>query len=163
MATPYTLYRRLPTMRQRSRRIAIVAAVTGFPLLLIGYSTLVETGRLSTVIWAPIAIALFSTTLLGVLAVYGYGQGRMDHRERLDERQRIMIDRALVVGYSVLTTVIVAISGCLAFYLSIVGSLQLDMGVLTPWFVAIGLYVPFLPSAALAWIEPDPPAGDEEA
>jgi hypothetical protein len=160
MVTPYSLYRRLPTMRQRSRRIAAIAAVAGFPLVLIGYSTLIETGRMSTALWAPIAIALFSTTLVGVLAVYGYGQGRMDHRERLDERQRIMIDRALVLSYSVLTTLIVAISGCLAFYLSIVGSLRLDMGVLTSWFIAIGLYVPFLPFAALAWIEPDAPVDD---
>jgi hypothetical protein len=160
MATPSSLYRRLPAMRQRSRRVAVIAAGAGFPLVLIGYATLVAPGNLSTVLWAPIAVALFATTLLGVLAIYGYGQGRMDHRDRLDERQRIMIDRALVVSYSVLTTVIVAVSGWLAFYLSIVGSLQLDMGVLTPWFIAIGLYVPFLPFASLAWIEPDAPAED---
>ena len=30
-----------------------------------------------------------------------------------------------------------------------------------PWLIAIGLYVPFLPFAALAWIEPDAPADDE--
>ncbi len=35
------------------------------------------------------------------------------------------------------------------------------MSAVTPWFVAIGLYVPFLPFAALAWIEPDAPADDE--
>jgi hypothetical protein len=160
MATPSSLYRRLPTMRQRSRRIAVIAAVAGFPLVLVGYTVLVESDVLSVALWAPIAIALFATTLLGVLAVYGYGHGRMDDRDRLDERQRIMIDRALVVSYSVLTTAIVAVSGWLAFYLAIVGTLQLDMGVLTPWFIAIGLYVPFLPFASLAWIEPDAPADD---
>jgi len=162
MATPYSLYHRLPTMRQRSRRIAVIAAAAGFPLVLIGYSLLDAPGRLSAALWAPIALALFATTLVGILAIYGYGQGRMDRGDRPDERQRVMIDRALVVSYSVLTTVIVAISGGLAFYLSFVGSFQLDMGVLTPWFVAIGLYVPFLPFAALAWIEPDAPVDDDE-
>jgi hypothetical protein len=33
---------------------------------------------------------------------------------------------------------------------------------LVPWLLAIGLYEPFLPFAALAWIEPDLPADDEK-
>lgn len=160
MATPLSLYRRLPAMRRRSRRIAVVAAFTGFPLLLIGYEVLVATGRLSSVVWGPIAFALFAATLVGAVAIYGYGQDRMD-RDRLDERERRMVDQALVVSYAVLTTVIVAIAGILAAYLSFVGPLTIDMGTLAPWFVAIGLYVPLLPFAALAWIEPDAPADDE--
>jgi hypothetical protein len=160
MATPSSLYRQLPAMRRRSRRIAVIGAFTGFPLLLIGYEALVATGRLSSIVWGPIAIALFAATLIGAVAIYGYGQNRMD-RERLDERERRMVDQALVVSYAVLTTVIVAIAAILAIYLSFVGPLEIDMGVVTPWFVAIGLYVPLLPFAALAWIEPDAPADDE--
>ena len=30
------------------------------------------------------------------------------------------------------------------------------MTILTPWIIAVALYVPFLPFAALAWIEPMP-------
>jgi hypothetical protein len=160
MVTPSSLYRQLPAIPQRSRRIAIIGAFTGFPLLLIGYQSLVATGRLSSTVWAPIAIALFTATLIGAVAIYGYGQNRMD-RDRLDERERRMVDQALVVSYAVLTTVIVAIAAILAIYLSFVGPLAIDMGAVTPWFVAIGLYVPLLPFAALAWIEPDAPVDDE--
>jgi hypothetical protein len=72
-----------------------------------------------------------------------------------------MVDRALVLSYAVLTTVIVLVAGIVALYLSFVGSIELEMSAITPWFVAIGLYVPFLPFAALAWIEPDAPADED--
>ena len=162
MVTPAALYQRLPSMRRRSRRLAVLAAFAGYPLLIAGYSILVATGIVPNAIWAPIAIALFATTLLGLVAVYGYGQGRMNERDRLDERQRAMVDRALVTSYGALTTLIVAVAGLLAVYVSFIGPITLDMGVLTPWFIAIGLYVPFLPFAALAWIEADAPADDDD-
>jgi hypothetical protein len=161
MVTPATLYERLPSTRRRPRRLAVVAAFAGYPLLIVGYTTLVATGILPNAIWAPIAIALFAATLLGLIVVYGYGQGRVNERDRLDERQRAMVDRALVTSYGALTTLIVAVAGLLAVYLSFVGPITLDMGVLTPWFIAIGLYVPSLPFAALAWIEADAPIDDD--
>jgi hypothetical protein len=159
MVTPSTLYRRMPEARQRSRRILVVAAFAGFPLQIIG--SRFATGEVLSVLWAPITIALFSATIVGAIALYGYGQGRMDRRERLDERQRSVLDQALVVSYGVLTTVIVIIAGALAIYLSLVGPIQLEMGALTPWLIAIGVYVPLLPFAALAWIEPDAPSDDD--
>ena len=85
----------------------------------------------------------------------------MDRRDRLDERQRSVLDQALVVSYGVLTTLIVIVAGVLAIYLSLVGPIQLEMGALTPWLIAIGVYVPLLPFAALAWIEPDVPSEDD--
>jgi hypothetical protein len=160
MVTPSTLYRRMPAARQQSRRILVVAAFFGYPLQIAGYAALVAPGILSPLIWGPLTIALFSATLIGVTGIYGYGQGRMDRRDQLDERQRAMVDRALILSYAVLTSVIVAVAGILAIYLSFVGPIDLEMSILTPWFVAIGLYVPFLPFAALAWIEPDVPADD---
>ena len=72
-----------------------------------------------------------------------------------------MVDRALVTGYGVLTTAIVVILGVVALYLSFVGPITLDMTTLTPWIIAVALYVPFLPFAALAWIEADAPADDD--
>ncbi len=158
MVTPSSLYRRMPEARQRSRRILVIAAFTGFPLQIVGWRF--ATGEILSALWAPISIALFSATIVGAFALYGYGQGRMGRRDLLDERQRSMVDRALVVSYGVLTIVIVAIAGLLATYLSLVGPIVLEMTALTPWFVAIGVYVPLLPFAALAWIEPDAP-GDE--
>ena len=159
MVTPSTLYRRMPEARQRTRRILVVAAFTGFPLQIIG--SRFATGEVLSAIWGPVTIALFSATIVGAIALYGYGQGRMDRRERLDERQRSVLDQALVVSYGVLTMVIVIIAGVLAIYLSLVGPIQLEMGALTPWLIAIGVYVPLLPFAALAWIEPDPPSDDD--
>jgi len=161
MVTPATLYQPLPSLHQRERRVAVVAAFAGYPLLIIGYTALVATGILPGAIWAPIAIALFSATLLGLVVVYGYGQGRMNERERLDERQRTMVDRSMITSYGVLTTLIVLVGGLVAIYLTFVGPITLDMGALTPWFIAIGVDVPALPFAALAWIEADAPSDDD--
>jgi hypothetical protein len=162
MVSPTSIYNRLPMLSQRRRRIAVLAAFGGYPSLLVGYSALVVPGRLSSTIWGPIAIALFSLTLVGVVAVYGYGRGRIDRSESLDERQRSMVDRALIVSYAVLTTVIVAIIGVVAFYASLVGPVVIEMTALSPWLIAIGLYIPFLPLAALAWLESDAPADDDD-
>jgi hypothetical protein len=164
MVTPAALYHRLPELRQRQRRIAVLAAFLGFPFLNVGYAAFVATGAIPTTVWAPIAVALFATTFVGVVSIYGWGQGRItERRESLDERQRAMLDRALVTAYGALTTVIVLILGGLALYLSFVGPIAIDMTGLTPWIIAVALYVPFLPFAALAWIETDAPADDETA
>lgn len=161
MVTPATLYQRLPSLRQRQRRILVVAAFVGFPLLNLGYATLVATGILPNAVWGPIAIALFAVTIVGLLAIYGWGQGRIsDRRDELDERQRAMLDRALIAGYGALTTAIVALLAVMALYLSFVGTITIDMAGLTPWVIAVALYVPFLPFAALAWIEADAPLDD---
>ena len=161
MATPASLYRQLPATRQRTRRILTLAAFAGYPLQIVGYTTLVATGIMPVAPWAVVTVLLFSATLVGMVGVYGYGQGRMGAREGLDERQRLMVDQALIRAYAALTTVIVAIAGILALYLSFVGPITLDMSIVTPWLIAIGLYVPFVPFAALAWIEPDAPVDDE--
>ena len=164
MVTPATLYQRLLSLRQRQRRVLVVAAVAGFPLLNVGFARLVATGILPGAVWGPVAIALFAITLIGVVAIYGWGQGRItERRDDLDERQRAMLDRALITGYGALTTVIVVILGALALYLSFVGPITIDMTSLTPWVIAVALYVPFLPFAALAWIGADAPADDDLA
>ena len=161
MVTPASWYRGLPAMSRRNRRIAVLAAFGGYPLLILGYATLVAPGTLSTTIWAPVAVALFATTLVGVAAVYGWGRGRMDGR--LDERQRSMVDRALVLAYGAATTVTVLALGALAVVLSFRGPVTITMTELTPIIIAVALYLPVLPLAALAWIEPDAPADDVEA
>ncbi len=162
MVTPAALYHRIPSLQRRDRRLAVVAAFAGFPLLNLGYATLVAPGVIPGSIWAPIAVALFAMTLVGLVAIYGWGQGRItERRDQLDERQRAMVDRALVTGYGALTTAIVVILGVVALYLSFIGSITIDMTSFTPWIIAVALYVPFLPFAALAWIEADAPADDD--
>jgi hypothetical protein len=161
MASQPSFYRRLPRLSRRARRLAVVGAFTGYPLLQLGYRALVEPGRLSTTIWAPIAIALFSITILSVFALYGYGQGRMGYGKRqLDERQRAMHDRALVLSYGVVTIMVGLILGGLAGW-AMNEPVVIDMASLVPVLIGAGLYLPSLPFAALAWIEPDLPADDE--
>ena len=160
MVTPWlSIYRRAPSLPRRTRRLAVAAAFLGYPLLLLGYGLLVEPGRLSSIVWAPIAIVLFSATIVGSVAVYGYGRGRMDRRARLDERQRLMADNALVVSYGVLATVVSLGLGVLAVVASI-QTVEIHMESLAPWLIAAGLYLPMLPFASMAWIEPDAPADD---
>jgi hypothetical protein len=161
MATPATLFRRLPSLSQRSRRIAVVGAFGGFPLQILGYTYLVEPGRISSLLWVPLSIALFSATVVGLIAVGGYAQGRFDRRGKYDERQRAMVDRAFIVSYGVLTTLIVAVAGIIAVYASFIGPVVLEMTTFSPWLIAVAVYIPFLPLAALAWIEPDAPHDDE--
>ena len=161
MATPASLFRDLPSLDRTRRRIAVVAAFGGYPLLILGYTALVATGILPTVVWAPIAVILFATTLVGVVVIYGYGRGRIGESRQLDERERAMLDRALVLGYGAVTTVAVIGLAVLALYLSFVGPITITMTDLTPVVVAVALYLPLLPVAALAWIEPDAPADDD--
>jgi hypothetical protein len=161
MATPASLFRDLPSLDRARRRIAVVAAFAGFPLMILGYTTLVATGIIPTALWAPIAVILFSTTLVGVVVIYGYGRGRIGEDRQLDERERAMMDRALVLGYGAVITAAVIGLAALALYLSFVGPITITMTDLTPVVVAVALYLPLLPVAALAWIEPDAPTDDD--
>jgi hypothetical protein len=172
MVSPMSLYRRLPSMSRRPRRVAVVAAFAGYPLLQLGYLTLVAPGRLSLPIWAPIAFGLFAMTLMGVFLVYGYARERMvpgwfpflqksmSDRNPLDERQRAMHDRSLVLSYRVLTIAVGLTIGAAAG-IATNEPLVLDLPALLPFIVVYGLYVPFLPFAMLAWIEPDLPGDDD--
>lgn len=162
MLTPVSvLRRRLPRLSRRARRLAVLGTFTGYPLLQLGYWALVQPGQLSSMVWAPIAIALFTITIVSVFALYGYGQGRMGYpKHSLDERQRAMHDRALVVSYGVVTTAVGIVLGGLAGW-AMNEPIVIEMSALVPFLIAAGLYVPVLPFAALAWIEPDPPSDDE--
>jgi len=161
MASPTSWYRGLSSLDRTRRRIAVIAAFAGYPLLIVGYATLVAPGTLPTTLWAPIAILLLSATVLGVVVLYGYGQGRVANSQLLDERERAMNDRALLLGYGAVITGAVLLLGALALYLSFVGPITITMTELTPIVLAVALYLPVLPFAALAWIEPDLP--DDEA
>ena len=161
MATRASWFQRLPLLDQRRRRLAVVAAFSGFPLVFIGYATLVATGILPTAAWGVIVVVLFGMTIVGLVTVYGYGRGRTGDAGLLDERQQAMLDRALVVGYGAVITFAVLVLGGVALYLSFVGPITITMNELGPIALAVALYLPLLPFAALAWIEPDVPADDD--
>jgi hypothetical protein len=161
MASPVAFYRRLSQAPQRLRRLTVVVTFAGYPLVLLGYAKLVEPGRVPVAVWAPIALVLMAATVVGCFAVYGFTGDRMRGAAHLDERERAMNDRAIVLSYSVLTTVVVA--GLAWLVLAAYGQpLVLDMATLTPILIAAGVFVPLLPFAALAWIEPDAPRGEDE-
>lgn len=172
MTSPFSIYRRLPSLSRRARRLAVVAAFGGYPLLQLGYWALVAPGHLTTPAWAPIAILLFGASLAGVFLVYGYARDRMvwgwfpffgkavNERHPLDERQRAMHDRALITSYRILTIAVGLTIGAAAGVASN-EPLVLDFPALLPFIVVFALYVPFLPFAVLAWIEGDLPADDD--
>ena len=161
MAPPVAFYRRLSETPQRLRRLTVVGTFAGYPLVLLGYAKLVEPGRVPVALWAPIALVLMAVTVVGCFAVYGFSGDRMRGGAHLDERERAMNDRAIVLSYSVLTTVIVA--GLAWLVLAAYGQpLVLEMATLTPVLIAAGVFVPLLPFAALSWIEPDAPRSDDD-
>jgi len=176
MVSPVSVYRRLPSLGRDRRRLAVVAAFAGYPLLQIGYATFVAPGGvargLSLAIWAPIAVGLFALSVVGVFVVYGYARERMapawfpflgravTDRDPLDERQRSMHDRALVISYRILTLAVGLTIGAAAGVASN-EPIVIDFPALIPFFVVFALYVPFLPFAVLAWIEADPPVDEE--
>ena len=162
MESPFvTFVRAMPRAPRRNRRIAVIAAFLGFPALNLGYATLVAPGRLSSAVWAPIAIALFAATLVGVVAIYGYARGRADMKDDLDERQRQVRDQAWIHAYELLIVIITIVVAGLALVTTFSGPVTVGMTELSPFIVGIGLYLPLLPSAALTWTEPDLPAEAE--
>ena len=162
MVSPIALYRRLPHTPQRLRRLVVAATFAGYPLVVLGYANLVEPGHVPVAIWAPVALALMATTILGIFAVYGFAGERMRERSLLDERERAMSDRALVLSYGVVTTALVLALSALATATALGGPVTIDMETLTPILIAAGVFVPVLPFAALAWIEPDAPRDDHD-
>ena len=161
MVSPQTIYRRLASTPRRIRRLTVIAAFAGYPLVLLGYGTLVEPGRVPVAIWAPFAIVLMGLTVVGCFATYGFTGDRMRGRANLDERERAMNDRAIVLSYGVVTTVLVA--GLAWLVLAAYGDpVVIEMRALTPILIAVGVFVPLLPFAVLAWIEPDAVPDDED-
>ena len=142
---------------QPGRRLVIVGAFLGYPLVLIGYAMLVATHRIDSLVWAPIAVLLMLLTGFGLLAIWLSVRDRAaPDSPNLDERERALGTRAHVLSYAVLATFLVAVAGVLATWLTFVGPLTLRMEDVAPWLIALGVYLPVLPSAALLWIEPDP-------
>src|SRR5262245_37384184 len=160
MATPASWFQRLPFLDQKRRRLVVIAAFTGYPLVVLGYAGLVATGVLSTAVWGPIVVVLFAITIVGIVTLYGYGRGKTGDAGPLDERERAMLDRALVLGYGAVITFAVVSLAAMALYLSFVGPITITMDGLTPVVIGVALYLPLLPFAALAWIEPDAPPDD---
>ncbi|HEY4634682.1 MAG TPA: hypothetical protein VIH00_12275 [Candidatus Limnocylindrales bacterium] len=158
MTATFDRLRRVP---RPVRRLLVAETFVAWPLLLVGYSTLVATGVVPTSLWAPVAIVLMGMAIVGLLTIYAYARDRAQlDAAGLDERQRQLATQSWALSYVVLAAVVVLVVGALAVYISFIGPVTLAMEQAAPWLVAIGVYMAVLPSAVLAWIEPEPPLED---
>lgn len=154
-----SIYRSLPTAPRRVRRGLVLATATGYPLVLLGYATLVVSGRLPLAAWAPFATVLTGSTVVGVIAIHACVRGRADlGMGHLDERQARLRDRAWTLSYA---TVVVAIAVALVGLMIVRSTSGTDVvlsgDVIGYVATMAAIYLPVLPAAVLAWIEPDAP------
>jgi hypothetical protein len=164
MTFAQSIYRALPTARRRSRRLFVIAACVGYPLVLLGYATLVVPDRIQLGVWAPIATVLMAVTIVGVVAIYGFTRGRADLGSgHLDERQAQVRDRAWALSYAIVAVVIAIAFVALMVVRSSSGEDVVLSGDLIGYLATMAaIYLPVLPAAVLAWIEPDAPIDEAE-
>ena len=148
---------RLSRMPQRSRRVVAIATLIGMPVAYLWSSYWLATSA-PTVLWGPITFVLFGATIVGAFLLYGYARGRAELPGRnLDERQRQLRDRAWILSYQVLSAVVilgVIVAGIEAFLVE--RPVTLDASAINALVLSVAVLLPVLPTAALAWIEPDP-------
>jgi hypothetical protein len=135
-----------------------VASLLGLPAMY-GWSSLWLQTSAPSLLWGPVSFLLIFVTVAGALVLYAFVRDRASHGARLDERQRALRDRAWIFCYEILAAVIVIAVAVLAVVVLIVGrDVTLDGAFVSGLAICIGVLIPLLPVAALAWVEPDPPA-----
>ena len=153
------LARRIDHLSQRTRRLLAVATLVGLPAMF-GWSSFWMTTTVPSRVWGPISFVLIGITIVGSFVLYRYVRGRADLRDgRLDERERQLRDRAWILSYQVLSAVVIAavvIAGITVFGFG--QPLIIDASLVNAAVLSVGVLLPILPAAALAWIEPDAPA-----
>ena len=149
---------RIDRLPQRSRRVVAAATLLGLPAMYAWSSFWMGT-PVPSVLWGPISFVLIGVTLVGAVILYRYARDRADLRDdRLDERERQLRDRAWILSYQVLSAVVVAVVAAVALPVLVFGSpVLIDAGLATAAAICLGVLLPALPAAALAWLEPDAP------
>ncbi len=152
---------RIDRLSQRTRRIVAVATLTGLPAMFIWSSYWLGTS-VPNVIWGLVSFLLIGLTAIGALVLYRFVRDRADlGSTSLDERQRQLRDRAWVLSYGILSTVVVALVGVLAvLVLGMERVVTLDPNLMSAVALCTGTLIPLVPVAALAWLEPDLPEDD---
>ena len=154
---------RLRTLGRRTRRWLVLETIVAYPLVVVGYASLVATGRMPAGLWAPIAIVLMAGFVSGLVVVYTYAGGRADPRNpELDERQRRLAIEAWALSFAALTWFLVIVAVAWALWVTFVGPVLVGPELLLPVAIGVGVYLPLLPLAALTWIEPDAPAEETD-
>ena len=144
-------------MSRPGRRIVVVATLLGLPAMYAWSSFWMGTS-VPNILWGPVSFVLVGVTLVGAVILYRYVRDRADLRDgQLDERQLQLRDRAWILSYEVLAGVVVALVGAVAVWVLGFGRpFVIDAGLATAVAICLGVLLPVLPAAALAWLEPDP-------
>jgi len=152
---------RIDRLSQRARRIVAVATLTGLPAMFAWSSFWLGTS-VPNLIWGPVSFLLIGMTAVGAIVLYRFVRDRANlGSTSLDERQRQLRDRAWVLSYGILSTVVVALVGVLAILvLGMERVVTLDPNLMSAVALCTGTLIPLVPIAALAWIEPDQPEDD---
>lgn len=142
---------------RRVRRVIALISLVGLPGMY-AWSAFWLTTSVPKIIWGPISFLLIGATAGGSLILYTFVRDRANTRADLDERQRQLRDRAMVLCYQVLSAVVVlAVAGVAIPVLLLGHAVTLDGTVVGAFALSAGVLIPLLPVAALAWIEPDAP------
>ncbi len=149
---------RIDRLPRRVRRLIVMISLLGLPGMY-AWSAFWLTTSVPKLVWGPISFLLIAATAGGALLLYLFVRDRADMRASLDERQRQLRDRAMVLSYQVLSAVVILAVAIVAVAVLGVGRVvTLDGAVVGGAAISVGVLIPLLPTAALAWIEPDAPA-----
>ena len=146
-------------MSQRTRRMVAVATLLGLPGMY-AWSSFWMSTSVTNILWGPFSFVLIGITLVGAFVLYRFIRDRADMPgASLDERERQLRDRAWILSYQVLACVVVFFVAVVAIAVLGFGrTVTLDASIASAAAISIGVLLPLLPAAALAWIEPDAPA-----
>ncbi|MFI5260054.1 MAG: hypothetical protein ACHQ01_10685 [Candidatus Limnocylindrales bacterium] len=149
---------RVQRLSRRSRRFVAAASLLGLPAMF-AWSTVWTGTTVPTIVWGPVSFLLIGVTLAGAFILYSYVRNRADMPGTgLDEREQMLRDQAWILSYQVLSVVVVLLIG--AIVLAVLGfgrTVTIDAGAATAGALCLGVLLPLLPAAALAWLEPDLP------
>ena len=146
---------RLP---QRTRRVIAAVSLLGLPGMFVWSAFWLRTS-VPGIVWGPFSFALITATVIGAFLLYWFVRDRADYGGNLDERQRQLRDRAWVLSYEVLAGAVIAAVVVVAIVVLGLGRVvTLDAAVVSGIAICAGVLLPLLPVAALAWVEPNPPA-----
>jgi uncharacterized membrane protein len=148
---------RIQRLSRRSRRLIAAVTMLGLPAMFI-WSALWQRTSVSAIVWGPGSFLLIGVTLVGALVLYRFVRDRADMPgTRLDERERQLRDRAWILSYQVLAFVVVLIAAAVVILVLGFGTpVTIEASVATAIALCLGVLLPLLPAACLAWLEPDP-------
>jgi protein-S-isoprenylcysteine O-methyltransferase Ste14 len=109
-------------------------------------------------VWGPVSFLLIGATLVGAFVLYRFVRDRADMPgTQLDERERQLRDRAWILAYQVLGAVVIVLGAAVVIpVLGFGNPVTIDASVATAVALSLGVLLPLLPAACLAWLEPDP-------